>query len=429
MTDHDPHPVFDTPQMRKRQIEAMFQSSGKNRLDQKLESWLLSKGQSIASNLLTGALERHTLIEETGNPDREVITDAILTDIRFAFKEATLTMLISRGLMADTLELMGENNSYHPVADYLDGLVWDKKPRLDGWIEQYIGVEDTRLFRSFARKILCAAVRRIRKPGCKFDHALILQGNQGIGKSSLIRALSPDPDWVTDQVKVGDNAREVIENSRGAWLVELAELEGFSSRQASEIKSFMTTTNDRARRAYARFPEDVLRGFVLFGTTNEHNFLRDLTGNRRFWIVPAKYCNYGGLARERDQIWAEAVVREPLELLWLESPGLKEAHEKLNNHLMDYGPWFELLSEIIPNEGDLKIPVRDVWSIVGVSAGNLAGISRRQQSDLRSAMVGLGFYGERFILSHRGSKLRAFLRGEKDKAIWWMLADTQKRDG
>ncbi|MBL4876876.1 MAG: hypothetical protein JKY10_10345, partial [Cohaesibacteraceae bacterium] len=402
-------------------------------LDMELTNFLRQQFQMIKRNLLTDRLELHyrkptswsisepdtPMPEPNIKPVTSVLTDDALTTIRLTFRPPGGRQVMAKDLIADVLSVIGAQNSYHPIRDWLDALRWDLKPRLDSWLIDYAGVEDSPLTRAYGRKTLCAAVRRLRLPGCKFDHMLILQGAQGIGKSSMIAALSPEPGWVTDQVNAGDDAREIIENTNGAWLVELAELNGFSHREATRIKSFMTTIVDRARPAYARFEIDRPRQFVLFGTTNEARFLRDLTGNRRFWPVIATKCNVKGLTNNRDQIWAEVRAIEPHEHLWLNTDELKTAHDAACLNMTDYGPWFDILNEALPADVALKVPVREIWTLAGVGPGNLTALTRQQTSNMRAALTGLGFDPESRVFTLHGKNIRAFVRGDLAGAIWW----------
>ena len=138
-----------------------------------------------------------------------------------------------------------------PVRDYLDSLEWDGVDRLDTWLT-LLGAEDTELNRAYGRKTLIGAVRRARQPGAKHDTILVLQGPQGSGKSSAIRALCPNEEYFSGSLGIGDTPKEVIEATMGKWLVELADLAGMDGRTAFAIKDMLFRTVDRARSAYGR---------------------------------------------------------------------------------------------------------------------------------------------------------------------------------
>jgi len=386
--------------------------SGVDRFDIELEAWLTSRQWIIRRNLLSRAIEVH-------RPAGIVpLTDERLAEIRFTFKYESNGKEPAKDKIADALILIAERRAYHPVKDYLDNLQWDGASRLNSWLVDYAGAADTALNRAFSRKILCAAVRRVKQPGCKFDHVLVLQGEQGFKKSSLLRALCHDEAWYTDQVKVGANAKETIEITSGKWIVELAELDGMGRREANAVKSFITTVSDKARAAYARYAVDVPRQFVLFGTTNENKFLNDTTGNRRWWPVPAILCDVAGLSEIRDQLWAEAVQAEPNEALWIENDILRADAAALTTCAVDFGPWFDILADKFP-AGPIKVAVVDAWKLAGVGAGEVNKISVQSRTNLRRAMAGLGFDPETKNVRCDGKQVRCFVRGAAMSAKWW----------
>ena len=210
-----------------------------------------------------------------------------------------------RGALNDHLTRCAVN----PVSDYLESLQWDGVPRMDALFIDYLGAEDTLYTRAVTRKAFTAAVARVLSPGCKYDFMLILAGKQGTFKSSTLSIMGGE--WFTDSLMTfnGKDAAEVIQ---GKWIVEIAELQAFSSTDVNRIKQFLSSQNDNYRAAYGHRTSDHPRRCVFFGTTNARTFLRDPTGGRRFWPVytgvqaPAKNV-WTSLPRERDQIWAEAV--------------------------------------------------------------------------------------------------------------------------
>lgn len=205
--------------------------------------------------------------------------------------------------------------AYHPVRDYLDGLPeWDGVPRVDTLLVDYLGAADDAYVRAVTRKTLVAAVRRAYHPGTKFDTMLVLAGPQGCGKSTLVARLGGE--WFSDALTVADMRDKVgMEKLRGFWVIEVSELAGMRKTEVEEVKSFLSRTEDSYRAAYAREVSTTQRQCVLIGTTNaDDDFLRDPTGNRRFW--PVAVSGEGAKAawdmapEEVAQIWAEAVHYE-----------------------------------------------------------------------------------------------------------------------
>lgn len=211
----------------------------------------------------------------------------------------------------DAMDLTTEKNAFHPVREYLEALSWDGENRVDTLLIDYQGAKDCDYVRAVTRKALVAAVARIFVPGIKFDYVLTLVGKQGIGKSTLINKLGKS--WYTDSFST-IQGKEAFEQIQGVWLVEIGELAGFKKAEMDIVKHFISKQDDRYRVAYGKRVENFPRQCVFFGTTNNKDFLRDPTGNRRWWPVdtydtePTKDIftvldNY-----EIDQIWAEAVV-------------------------------------------------------------------------------------------------------------------------
>jgi predicted P-loop ATPase len=211
------------------------------------------------------------------------------------------------------------DHRFDPVRDYLDGLVWDGQKRLDTWLVKYCGAADTPLNRAIGRKMLVAGVRRVRSPGCKFDHMAIFEGPQGIGKSTVLLILAGAENF-SDAEIIGLDKQEQQEALQGVWIYEVGELEGMRKSEVTSVKLLASKTHDRARPAYGRRREDRPRRGILVGTTNENEYLKDATGNRRFWPVPVagvivlpngkKLIDLEELRRNRDQLWAEAAKAE-----------------------------------------------------------------------------------------------------------------------
>ena len=232
------------------------------------------------------------------------VRERILTQFRFDPKKENIW---------EALERECERNPFDPVKDYLASLQWDKQPRLDSWLTDYLGGDDTPLNRAFGRKTLLAAIRRVRNPGCKFDYLLVLEGRQGTGKSSAWRVLAGDENF-SDQPIKWDNPKQQREAAGGVWIHEMAELVGLRKADVELIKSFLSRQNDRERAAYEHFPDDQPRRCIFVGTVNPigryAEYLTDPTGARRFWPVRTGAIDLAGLARDRDQLWAEAAHYE-----------------------------------------------------------------------------------------------------------------------
>ena len=208
---------------------------------------------------------------------------------------------------------------------------WDGIERLDTLFIDYLGSSDTPYTRAVTRKAFTAAVARIFMPGCKYDYMPVLVGKQGIGKSHILSVMGGV--WFSDSITT-ISGKEGYEALHGSWIVEMAELTATRKQEVESIKQFISKREDRYRKAYARRVSDNPRQCVFFGTTNDSEFLRDYTGNRRFWPVDTdadkrKKSIFKDLVPDiRDQLWAEAVVRfKEKEPLFLESELENEARE------------------------------------------------------------------------------------------------------
>jgi predicted P-loop ATPase len=213
-----------------------------------------------------------------------------------------------RHVVSDVIALLAKEALYHPVRDYLGGLMWDGEPRLQIWLTEYLNAQaDPAYLNAVGRKFLVSAVARIERPGSQVDHTLVLEARQGAGKSSTARILAVCPDWFTDDmpdIHSKDAALQVC----GRWIVELSELAAL--RRGAEVegmKAFLSRPVDVFRPPYGRRAVSVPRQNVFIGTTNEAHYLRDPTGNRRFWPVRCEGIDLEALERDRDQLWAEAV--------------------------------------------------------------------------------------------------------------------------
>lgn len=247
--------------------------------------------------------------QEVRNIDATNIVHWLLAGYRVEFPEAKIYQVIAQ---------IASENPFHPVRDFLETLSWDGVPRLDTWLQKYLGAEgDPNYLAAVSRKTLCAMIARVMRPGIKYDQVLILEGLQGVGKSTAVRILA-DP-WFSDaHINIADKDATIA--MRSVWIMEMGELSGMRKADVDQLKEFISRQIDRIRMPYGRLAEDFPRQCIFIGTTNSSEYLKDTTGNRRFWPVKVGQCDLEGLKRDRDQILAEAkFVHELREPLYLET--------------------------------------------------------------------------------------------------------------
>ncbi|MGL4637189.1 MAG: VapE domain-containing protein [Beijerinckiaceae bacterium] len=209
----------------------------------------------------------------------------------------------------DAIVTLSKHNSFDPVCDYLDGLIWDGTPRISIFLSKYVGAEDTPYVQAVSEIIFIGAVKRARQPGVKFDTIPVLEGPQGSGKSTLLKILAGES-FFSDNDLLGLNQKEQMEAMEGIWIYEICELAGMRFTEVNKVKAFASRAVDVARPAYARTAERRKRRGILVGTTNDDQYLKDETGNRRFLPVSTGKVDLDGVEAIRDQLWAEASVRE-----------------------------------------------------------------------------------------------------------------------
>lgn len=300
-------------------------------------------------------------------------------------------------------------NSYHPVRDYLDALRWDGKPRIDTWLIDHAGAEDTPFARAVCKLILMAAVRRVRQPGCKFDEIVVLESPQGFDKSSSLVALAGKPEWFTDSMPLDATDKLVIEQTSGKWLVEVAELKGMRRADVEHLKAMLSRQFDRSRLAWGRFLSEVPRQWVPFASTNSAAYLRDLA-NRRFWPLAVQRMDAIAVARNRDQLWAEAAAREAAGESIRLDPALYPSAEEEQRKRQVADPWEQIIESALNGYDAGKILAADVWNIVNVPVHMRV---QEHNSRLGESMKSLGW--ERKKLRFGGKVSWCYVKGEAGK--------------
>lgn len=365
------------------------------------------------------AFRNRMLVEGLETTD-VVIDDRIMTRLRLE-ADRRFKFLCEKIFFFDVVGDLAFRNAYHPVRDYLDSLTWDGVARLDDWLVRHCGAEDSEYVRAVGRIVLLAAVRRVRRPGVKFDEMLVLEGAQGLGKSQVLQALAVKEEWFTDEVPLAGDGKLAIEALSGRWIAEAAELKGMRNKEVEHLKGFLSRTHDRGRLAYDRMTSEMPRQFIVIGTTNSEQYLMDSTGNRRFWPVRVTRVDLSAFQNERDQLWAEAAQREATgesirlaEELWAAA-----AAEQGKRQLDD--PYLTALAEALEGRWG-KIASEDVFRLLGINSGQ-----RNQGHNARigEAMRRLGWRRER--LRREGTLQYCYLNCKTQDAPWLNVVEDAGR--
>lgn len=278
------------------------------------------------------------------------------------YLEIDYGLRLSQERLATILRTDAEKNAYHPVKNFIEAVEWDGVERIETLFIDYLGADDTHYTRQVTRKWLIAAVARIYDPGCKFDNMIVLHGTQGIGKSTIARKLAGR--WFNESIQ-HFRSNDAVLSIQGSWICEVAELSAMSKSSIEEIKAFLSTTVDKIRKPYDRYTSTLPRSSVFLGTTNDDEFLKDQTGNRRFWPVgtskdkATKNVFTELTSTEVGQIWAEAKrAYDNGESLLLDEEAGQEARRIQEEHTENDSLVGEiedfLLKDIPPNYWDLS---------------------------------------------------------------------------
>lgn len=244
------------------------------------------------------------------------------------------------------VDVVSKQDGFHPIRDYLETLKWDDVPRVDKFFHTYFNAEDSPYTRGVGSRWLISAVARVMEPGCQVDCLVVLEGKrQGEGKSTGLKALT-GAEWFFDgDLDIGD--KDARQNLKGKWIVEWAELDSLNRSEINKVKKFITNQVDEYRPSYGRRRVTIPRQCVFAGTTNETQYLKDTTGNRRFWPVTCLgACDVAAIRRDRDQIWAEVVVRYRTGERWhVDTPAFQRMCQEAQSERMHTDPWEDVVSK------------------------------------------------------------------------------------
>jgi putative DNA primase/helicase len=247
--------------------------------------------------------------------------------------------------VSSTVSLIGEENKRNPLIEWLDSFEWDGVPRLNSWIVEATDCDDTQLNRTMGEKWLIQAIARAYKPGCKADCVLILAGAQGAGKSTLFRTLATEDYFADTPLDIG-SANSYSQIAR-AWIYEVAELDSVRRSANSATKAFLSAQEDNFRPAYGRHAITIKRHVVFAGTTNESQFINDMTGSRRYWPIRVNEVNLNWVKENRNQLWAEAILAFKNGETWYLDKKLEEIRHDSSKIYRQDDPWLDPITNYL----------------------------------------------------------------------------------
>lgn len=295
-------------------------------------------------------------VAERGTPRPWADTD---TTALQAFIQSETIPGIGRDKVEAAIALHAQRyGCFHPVRDYLQGLIWDQRPRLRGLLADYFGASEKGQPKDYISEVglrwMVSAVARIMAPGCQVDHLLVLEGpNQGEGKSTALRILAGDQNF-SDSLPHDLSHKDAKDHTRGKWIIELPELTQFKRNEIETLKAFITRREEIFRPSYGRHEIRSSRQCVFAGTTNESEYLVDTTGNRRFWGVAIGEINLDALKQDRDQLWAEATHLHRAGERWYLDRRFEQIAAAEAAKRMSTDPWAVSIIGLIENEYSLN---------------------------------------------------------------------------
>ena len=305
---------------------------------------------------------------------------------------------VGTDLLWKALAVVAEGNRVHPDREWLHTLTWDGTPRLSTWLQAYLGaspadddpkVEEgrTRYLQMVGRMFMVGAVARVMKPGCKVDTMMVLEGRQGAGKSSAIRILFGDA-WTCD-TPLDFASKDRFVQLRGKWAQEIAELDGMERADVGRIKGFLSSPVDEFRPPFGRGVVRYPRQVVMVGTVNPgaSGYLRDVTGNRRFWPVVVGRIDRAALERDREQLWAEALQEYLDGRPWWPSEDVRDLFHDEQSQRVASDVWEDRIGSMLEDPTREFITISDVLTSMGIV---LADQDQAKQNRAARALLKLG---------------------------------------
>lgn len=315
--------------------------------------------------------------------------DRDYTLVRLAFNACGLKPATEA--LRDGVDFWGDMNAFNPVTDWLNTMRWDGTARLDNWLVRYLGVGAGDWPRIAGPKFLIGMVARAMKPGCQMDTALVLEGPQGINKSTALRTIAGDDRFGDQLPNMKD--KEGLQYLRGLWLVEIKELAAIRKSEVEEIKQFIDARHDRYRNPFGKSVNDYPRATVFAATTNETVYLKDPTGDRRWWPVRCGEIDVASLAQDREQLFAEAVHRFRAGEQWWLTQHEEVVARKEQASRRKVSEWFNTIQEFCTGPDADTVTMRTLFMRLSLPLNELS--SPKYTAPIAGDLAMLGYRQER----------------------------------
>jgi len=320
--------------------------------------------------------QRVRIVKHTplGGPVPRDATDGDVTNISIWMQREGL--YVGPDVVGPVSSAVAFSNKFHPLRDWLNGLAWDGVSRVDTWLRDYAGAADDDYVSKVGRWWLISAVARVMKPGCQADYMLVLEGPQGARKSTLFQVLASE-EYFSDQLP-DLHTKDASLQMEGNWIIEWSEMDKLRSEMET-VKSFITRKVEDFRRPYGKINEKIPRQCVFAGSTNSAEWLRDETGNRRFWPVTTGVLNLEKLAADREQLWAEAVAMFnngihywPEDANWIKVAAQQAALR------VEGDTWADAVSRYVSADGRDEVKAVDILAFIGYELKDMRQADRNR---------------------------------------------------
>jgi predicted P-loop ATPase len=394
--------VVPEPGAAQRPSRPSYKRTGKGEIEAVIENVVkgLADPWECEARIRFDEFRAEIMIAQHGTAEWRSLTDADYTRLQIRLEQQQFKKL-SKEMMRDAVWLVADDNRFDSAIEWIRTLQWDGTPRIENFLRDYMGVADSAYTRAASRYMWTAMAGRVLAPGCEAPMAPVFIGDQGAGKTRAVKALAPAFDFFTE-LNLADRDAETSRRMRGRLVIELGELRGLHTRDADSIKAFISRTHEEWRTLYKEFNTSFARRFIFFGTTNQHEFLADETGERRWLPLLVGRCDPESVARDCLQLWAEGAAIFDLDGIDWRDAELLAKHVHAEHKISD--PWAPTIREWLDSPCDFDdeddIPatrefLRAHDVLIGALRFQAKDIAKREEMRIGKVLQGFGYKRER----------------------------------